>query len=309
MKRRAETAKSAEKANKQKLNSPFVRYCVTAVACLLLTSVALCFLIFKTDTVINVSMEQTASATKLNRTTVKTVLAQVDENENKEADINIPGLPDNSGSMYAGVTTPGGGSGLTELIDGWLQLYDGPTVASDSAYEVHIPLESDGVAGGYTARRWSMGEGDGVGYNPYIRDSYSDKANNVGPGGVGRVNSSGRYWVALGPNVTNQDFKCDSSGAGAGAGEWKVDGKFIDVVLKSVTDGKEYYLPVVLGDSKAHTAPTGIVQSGTHIHNADNHPENDDDSIVEFTYCDPRKASALNSKFEIVKMIVYPAQG
>lgn len=94
MKRRAETAKGAEKANKAKLESPFVRYCVVAVSCLLLVGVALCFMIFKTDTIINVSFEKANQATDTNRITVSTIMAQVSENENQApADINIPGLP------------------------------------------------------------------------------------------------------------------------------------------------------------------------------------------------------------------------
>lgn len=305
MKRRAETVKGAEKANKNKLESPFIKYCILTVSCMLLIGVALCFMIFKTDTLISVNLDKANKANNINRISVRTVLAQVAENENENpAEINIPGVPGADDSMYAGVTTPGGGNGLTELIDGWLQLYDGPTVAGE-AYEVNIPMEANGHAGGYRGGTWAMGES--AGYNRYIRTSYSDQTNNVGPGGIGRINNSGRYWVALGPNVTNQNFQCDDSRAGASAGEWTVDGKRIDVVLRGLADNKLYYLPVVLGDAKAHTSPTGIVQTGRHVHNAEYFAYNDDRSIVEFTFCPARSAASLNSKFEIVKMLVYPA--
>lgn len=67
--------------------------------------------------------------------------------------------------------------------------------------------------------------------------------------------------------------------------------------------GNEYYIPCVVGDCKAHTYPTGIVQTGMLLPNAkENLPEYNDGSMVEF--CGTRDISGFD-KYEIVNIIVY----
>lgn len=65
------------------------------------------------------------------------------------------------------------------------------------------------------------------------------------------------------------------------AEEMKYQSK-IDIVLKN-SSGTVYYVYAAVGDCKAHTYPTGIIQTGNAFPNGtDPQPENADGSVVEF---------------------------
>lgn len=70
------------------------------------------------------------------------------------------------------------------------------------------------------------------------------------------TDANGNYWMAVGPNVVNPDHKSDESITPA---EMYAKGK-LDVVVKD-SNGTLYYIPGVVGDTKAHTWSNGIIQT------------------------------------------------
>lgn len=135
--------------------------------------------------------------------------------------------------------------------------------------------------------------------NEYVPEI--SKANNVFVDENGTLlDSSGRYWIAVGPLVTNPDFSMDK----------RVDwtearyGTLIDVVIQD-NSGNKYYLPCVNGCCKEHTYPTGIIQTGKLIPSGElTNPENADGSVIEFM---GMSAEGL-SEYSIVEIIVYDGE-
>lgn len=185
--------------------------------------------------------------------------------------------------------TSGNGNPVGEKQNGWLQLYDGATVDQEGR-QVTMPT-------GNNPNKWAMREGlDTI--NKYARMAV-EGTNTViqGPNGE-LVDSEGRYWVAVGPNVMNPNHE---GGQACSAAEMKYGTK-IDVV---VTDGNgnRYYIPCVVGDCKAHTYPNGIYQTGDAFPNGtDSHPQNNDGSVVEF--CGKGSIKGLG-EYAIESIVVY----
>lgn len=189
------------------------------------------------------------------------------------------------------VTPSQGGNGnpVGDLANGWLQLYDGPTVDQDGR-QVTMPS-------GNNPNKWAMREGlDTI--NRYARQAI-EGSNTVVQGPNGELlDSEGRYWVAVGPNVMNPDHQGSQA---CSAAEMKYGTK-IDVI---VTDGNgnKYYIPCVVGDCKAHTYPNGVYQTGDAFPNGtDSHPQNNDGSVIEF--CGKGSISGFGD-YAIESIVVY----
>lgn len=127
---------------------------------------------------------------------------------------------------------------------------------------------------GITRSNWASFEGSpyGTAINPYA------PAATVKKGTKGELlDGNGRHWVAVGPKVMNPNH---ANNKAVTAAEMKYTTK-IDVSLTK--GGSTYYLYAVVGDCKAHTYPTGIVQTGNAFPNGtDPHPQNADGSVIEF---------------------------
>jgi hypothetical protein len=94
------------------------------------------------------------------------------------------------------------------------------------------------------------------------------------------VDKNGRYWVAVGPNVMNPNHKPSQ---GITCTEMKYGTK-IDVVLKD-KKGIKWYLQCVVGDVKAHTYLTGIVQTGYTFPNGKYYVGGTGANEIEFCGC------------------------
>ncbi len=180
-----------------------------------------------------------------------------------------PSEPAKTQPQQPTVTSEGNGNPVGEPKNGWLQFYDGPTVQQDGR-QVMMPQ-------GNNPNKWAMREGlDTI--NKYAKIE-TEGSNTVVQGANGAlVDSEGRYWVAVGPNVMNPDHQGNQK---CTAAEMKYGTK-IDVVVTDA-NGNKCYIPCVVGDCKAHTYPNGIYQTGDAFPNGtDSHPQNNDGSVVEF---------------------------
>lgn len=170
-------------------------------------------------------------------------------------------------------------------VNGWLKLYS--SASSSGGRTVNMPSE-------IVPSKWAMIEGDP--YNGKI-NPYAGSATVIKGSSGELVDGSGRYWVAVGPNVMNPNH---SKSKAITAEEMKYQSK-IDIVLKNASG--TYYVYAAVGDCKAHTYPTGIIQTGNAFPNGtDPHPGNADGSVVEFM--GTQSISGLRN-YDIVKIIVY----
>jgi len=171
-------------------------------------------------------------------------------------------------------------------VSGWLKLHS--SASSSGGRTVNMPSE-------IVASKWAMTEGD-----PYKGkiNPYAGNATVIKGSSGELVDGNGRYWVAVGPNVMNPNH---SKSKAITAEEMKYQSK-IDIVLKNAS-GTIYYVYAAVGDCKAHTYPTGIIQTGNAFPNGtDPHPGNADGSVVEFM--GTQSISGLRN-YDIVKIIVY----
>ncbi len=163
-----------------------------------------------------------------------------------------------------GVTIDNEGK-LFKKVGSWLNLYYDNTL-SGSYRVVVIPAEAE-------LSKWAMRE-NRLTINKYAGDSHEVIVGDSKE----LIDENGRFWVAVGPNVMNPNH---NPGERVTAEEMKY-GSYLDVVLMD-EEGNEYYVPCVVGDSKVHTYPTGIIQTGNAFPDGcDPHPQNNDGSIVEF---------------------------
>lgn len=152
---RRNTIKEAENQNVKKVKLPFIRYCIVTTSVILSFSIIITFLLYRTDALINIDISTiNNSAIQTSRTTVSTVIAQVEKEEattpgvntdpgvgtgtvgggtipgttSPSAPINIPGLGDITDVMK--LPPPGTIINARKLIDG--SGYSGPRKENDS---------------------------------------------------------------------------------------------------------------------------------------------------------------------------------
>lgn len=144
----------------------------------------------------------------------------------------------------------------TIIVNGWLVLHKEPSVPGS----LHIDHLKSSIFTG----QWSMGEGTG-GTNTDMRGLYSDSSINTaminGRPTYKNINSSGRYWVAIGPAWFNPSY-IGSDGLASNnrcwAADWFADGKGKDFDISVDYNGATYYIYACCGDSKAHTFKDGL---------------------------------------------------
>ena len=231
------------------------------------------------------------------------------EVETKES-IRATNTVDIVGNQTINVSVVGEYSGIT--LGNYLELYKGPTVtAIGRVVEVGklMDIESrsrnswymcEGLSNheGKLPNKWASPENGGnLVYNNF--DSW-------------KMIADGRYLVAVGPGVMIKEFK-----TGDVTDVTAIDmqyGCLIDVVIKD-KEGTEYYVPCIVACTKAHTYPTGVIQSGVKRlkkdlpsgeHNLEDYSANHNDgSIVEF--CASREVLPMSEmgKYTIERIIVY----
>ena len=216
-----------------------------------------------------------------------------------------------SGSIESAATsvsiTPATGD---VIIDDWLLLRKDPSgngnISTVPSYvEIH------------NTSKWSMGEGEeNKVYNKWMVGLYADKVHNRPTikgktANVGIVNSSGRYWVAIGPSWFHKEILNSGNGQYAesypGASAWFADAKGHQFDIVVDYEGKTYYIYCVMGDAKAHTYGDGYgyVQSGINWNGTENLTGNRDYSIVEWCGASGPVGASLNSRMSFKGIICY----
>ena len=157
---------------------------------------------------------------------------------------------------------------VTRLVNGWLKLYDKPTV-SRTGRVVEIPNvasyvgKEDGVTYDFTNKKnWCTRQpATSTGINPEAVNriiTVTGVAPVINEGLHGAlVNENGRYWIAVGPNVVNPNHQPNQIPQPEGM----YAKGYLDVVLKDIESGKKWYMPAVVGGTKAHTWTNGVIQT------------------------------------------------
>ena len=186
-----------------------------------------------------------------------------------------------SNKWYSTADDYNGKGKLSYTFDGWMNCYDGPTEKStDATYEIDVEgvgadvfSAFNSVLGGsssYRTDRWCSYE-----FGPSKwKSSYQGVSWQKGPGGSATAN--GRYLVAVGPGIVARDYYSKSGGVGNNADWYSYGNLKMDLVLKD-SKGNDVYVPVTPGDSKAHTYPFGVMQTGIAI------PKSYSDQICGYT--------------------------
>lgn len=286
-------------SREKSMKSQFTRYCFIAGCVCILCCGGIAGVIHKTNSVISVDpayVESTVTALDT-QVDLEVIVSTLNEEANTPATppANYSDTAPDDGVMYG--TGAGTGAGvLTKTHDGWLNLYNDNTVASNY-YSVTTSSLSN-----FIPSKWSMGEGNSYTGNSFAKGSYSDSST-VRPNGAteGYVDGSGRYWVAVGPKVTNKDYDLSVAATSSNVGY----GKLFDLVIKEISTGTTYYIPCKSGDCKVHTYPTGIIQTGTKIPGSETSPSHNDGSLVEWVGVSPGTGSGLGSVFELIEIRVY----
>jgi len=172
----------------------------------------------------------------------------------------------------------------------WLKVYNAPTVEGGGRTVIK-----------HTASKnydWAMYEGL-TGINPYAKGEIEKNGGKVTvvSGSRGELtDETGRYWVAVGPNVMTPTHTSDKKITL----ETMKYGTKMDILVEG-NDGNRYYIPAVVGDVKAHTSPGGLYQTGLGFPGEKDYPLHNDGSTVEFM----GKTRAGTDQYLLIGIIVY----
>lgn len=98
------------------------------------------------------------------------------------------------------------------------------------------------------------------------------------------VDSEGRYWVAIGPNVVNTEHSTERRNTNIDISEI-FPGTKIDIVVEYGEEGdnaQRFYIPAVVGDAKEHSYPEGLYQTGIPFNRDRAEGSQKDKNTVEF---------------------------
>lgn len=178
---------------------------------------------------------------------------------------------------YTEVPVEANGTGkVATTLDGWLKLYDAPTASkSSSSYYVNTALARNDIQKDVASKVDNMkstsvsGSWCSIEYYNATSDGSARKLQGVkwdiGDGATAVKND--RYLIACGPGIVKEFYWKNTGGIGNDRGWYNYGSKKMDLVVKSKSSGQTYYIPVTTGDSKAHTFPYGISQTGVAIPN------------------------------------------
>lgn len=211
------------------------------------------------------------------------------------------------GGALAGYLAYGGGDVAGTADQGFYKLYDGPTLAGkgrmyrfSDIYDTYWKkgdLDHVGAIQAYCAKGLNT-------INGTIR--YEGQEEYTVQNGVLTYNGMQRYAIALGPALQNPDLEL-VSGKEIMA-EDMIYGTCVDVGIE-IKD-KTYYIPAVIVDTKAHTAPDGMFQTGEHF--GSDSVGCDQGNIVEWYMeqgeGDRNKSAGLNDYSLTGEIIIYDGQ-
>lgn len=200
------------------------------------------------------------------------------------------------------------------IVDNWLYLYTKPTVEGTGRSVNKHP-----EANNYD---WAMPEdlSDNYSENWFETESpaHDEIEENDGDFEIDKVcnnvyiDSEGRYWVGLGPNVVNPNHDKQQVDYDIRRSEMNYGTK-LDIVVQD-KKGNVYYIRAVVGDAKEHSYPDGIFQTGIPFNrNRKSFPESKGNTVefigynISETLIDGQRKSSINvtNNYLLVKIIVY----
>lgn len=166
-----------------------------------------------------------------------------------------------------------GADGLTENgEEGFFTLYDGPTLSSEcEVIDVEELYQKYGMEP-YGALQ-SFGGKEGPNTTGSIK--YGNQEFDPNKGTL-VYNGIERYAIAIGPKLQNPDIDC-SQGFQA---DDMAYGTCVDISIQ--LDNQTYYIPAIIVDTKGHSAPTGIFQTGVAFNNGNDEYTGKQGPIVEW---------------------------
>lgn len=178
-------------------------------------------------------------------------------------------VPFDTSEWYNDVTNNYSGSTSYEIWDGWMYMYATPTMApSINSYFVNLELAVSDIYADLESMDIEVPSSSGWCNYEFGTSSWKTMMQGIpwqkGAGGAAVYNN--RYLVALAPGIYIRDYWSTTGGIGYGTPVYGT--KAMDLVLKNKETEKVYYVPICQGDTKAHTFPYGIVQTGMHIPNS-----------------------------------------
>lgn len=197
------------------------------------------------------------------------------------------------------------------ITNDWLRVYDRPTVAGEGRsvakhpdakkFDWGMPEENSGVFASESAAAKIINKEHQMAVNQESNNTYTD--------------DDGRYWVAIGPNFMNPNRTSNDKGKGVMDTEMQFGTKLdIHVVGE---DGKDYYIPAVVGDGKEHSYPDGLYQTGVPFSNERNVYEGDGSTvefighnITEYLNENGESKSTINytNDYELLDLIIYDGE-
>lgn len=179
----------------------------------------------------------------------------------------------------------------------WLRLYSKPTVSSSGRHVLKHPDAK--------VHDWAMPEELKEKISDNSLTSNSRSVTGLTPINAGNncyMDDEGRYWVAVGPNVMNPNYKNTST---VTYNDMKFGTK-LDIHVVGQHDGIDYYIPAVVGDVKNNTYPDGLYQTGVKLVTKTPSPNNADGSTVEFmSYGILDSSVNITNNYKLIEVIVY----
>ena len=208
----------------------------------------------------------------------KKVIPQIVNEINKEIDAmseqDISEIDDGASDtgVFIGYLSYGA-DGVTENgEEGFFALYDGPTLSSEcEVIDIEGLYQQYGMEP-YGALQSFVGK---KGPNTSGSIKYGNQEFDPNKGTL-VYNGIERYAIALGPKLQNpnidlsKDFKADDMAYGT----------CVDISIQ--VDDEIYYIPAIIVDTKAHSAPTGIFQTGVAFNNGKDEYTGKQGPIVEW---------------------------
>ena len=256
-------------------NSHIVRNCVIVVGVLLILSTAFIFLAFRTDYIFNVQTDFDVSKVTFERTSVSTVIEEIDDLESGGGKSLVPELGDDddeaevkfkdSDGWYADVPSDTKKGTVAGKID-YLDYYNGlPWDADDSVYMYYQHRAKNDIY-------------DILATGGIKRTSFSSNVVNTNdtslPGQGWVLDGVTCLGVAVSPACINRQYypaRCFKSCKGLDSDDKVKNGtyKMAVVLVKKGEDledsSKFLYLPATRADAKAHTFYGGVTQTNIKV--------------------------------------------
>ncbi len=188
------------------------------------------------------------------------------------------------------------------IVDDWLYLYTKPTVeetgrkvskhSKANNYDWAMPEELNGNVSKKGELPKNCREATGIlEADLTINNLYID--------------SEERYWVAVGPNVMNQNHDKNSKITV----EEMHYGTKLDIVVLDESTGTKYYIPAVVGDVKEHSKPDGLYQTGIPFDESRPTVEGDGSTVEFLGYDillkDGKSSVNVTNNYKLIELIVY----